>query len=202
MSNIKKYYRVKDDTQKKIAIDYLKARELAKDEMVTLGGWGSLTSEDKGYIVDFFLEDPAFDSATNNANKVGYLMGTGLSLQEAQGYLASAYAAHHKKEKGACYKRANSVRVSEIVATYLSISDAADFVKTIDIPLTLYTTQGIKGVNDGSAGAGLFDFLESTAGTIYETAGLAEQGYTINVGTVNDLITALMDVLRNGNYTK
>ena len=64
----------------------------------------------------------------------------------------------------------------------------------------LFKSQAIRGTDDGNAGEGLFNFLESTVGTSYENAGLEEQGYTLKTGTYSEFITELMDVLRHGIY--
>lgn len=187
----------------KIAVDYLKARDLARDEMVVQGGWNALSDVDKYEIILLFLDDPAFDRATNDANKVGFLMSKGLTLQQAQMYLVQAYSSHNVLEIEACAKRANSEAIRNILISFLSINDAADFTRVTKDLIALYSTKGIKGINDGTSGEGIFDFIESTSGTTYETAGLAEQGYVLNGGApYSILITGLMDILRNGNYKK
>lgn len=185
----------------KLAIDYLKARELAKQEMINKGGWTELTDEEKFHVIKFFVEDPEFDSATNNANKVGFLTSIGYSIQDAQLYLPKAYAVHHEKEVVACKKRADSIDASNLVALYLGLDDARDFIETTKSLYDLFRDQGIKGVNYGSVGEGLLDFIESTPGTSFEFLGLAQQGYTTNGGLpISGLITGLKDILINGNY--
>ena len=61
--------------------------------------------------------------------------------------------------------------------------------------------QAIKGINDGDVGVGLFDYIESTVGTIYENAGLASKAYPMVNGDTDEanLVYELMDIFRNGN---
>ena len=200
MTNIQTLFRKYGNP--KLAIDYLKARDLAKDEMVYQGGWSSLVDEDKDTIIAFFLDDPAMTREQNDGSKVMYLMGKGYSQAQAIGELGMAYSRHNVKEIEACHKRANSVAIRVVLLTYLQIIDAADFTRVTKDLIALYTTRGIKGVNDGTSGEGLFDFIEGTVGTGYETAALRDQGYSLKVGTFSELETKFMDILRNGNYTK
>ncbi len=162
--------------------------------------WALMTSEDKYTAIDYFAKESSKDDTTANTEKVLFLMGTGLTQEQAQGYLLQAYAKHHTKEKQACLARATSELIDIVIGKYIPISDAADFVKVIGNLYNLYVTQGIKGINDGLAGEGLFDFIESTVGTAYETAGLAQQGYVLNTGDYPSFVSELMDILRNGNY--
>jgi len=58
------------------------------------------------------------------------------------------------------------------------------------------------GTQDGSSEDALFDYIESTTGTVYEFAGLASKGYTMQNGDVDEtnFINAIMDILRHGEY--
>lgn len=186
----------------KIAVDYLKARDLAQEDLVSQGGWNSLNDVDKFTIIDFFVDDPSLTREQNDGNKVVFLMTIkGISQTDAIKYLQRAYSKHNVKEIEACNKRANSVAIRETLLSYLSLGDIADFTRVTKDLIALYTTRGIKGVNDGISGEGLFDFIERTAGTSYATAGLEDQGYTLIAGqTYESLKTELMEILREGNY--
>jgi hypothetical protein len=182
-----------------ICCDYLQMRERVRT-ILDATGWSGLTSTEKDIIIELYMQETTKDDATANGEKVAQLMGKGYSLQEAQGILLKSYASHHLKEVDSCLKRANSEGLYTVIAKYLILDDAGDLIKITHKLFDLYKTQAIKGINDGNAGEGLFDFLESTSGTTYETAGLEQQGYTLNVGDYTSFITELMDVLRNGNY--
>ena len=127
-------------------------------------------------------------------------MGKGYDLQQSQGVLIKSFATHHIKEVRSCADRSNCEQLYFVIAKYLSLDDAGDLIKISHKLFDLFKTQAIRGVNDGNAGEGLFDFLESSVGTTYETSGLKQQGYTLNTGDFSTFITELMDVLRNGNY--
>lgn len=182
-----------------LCTDYLQTRERVRDELEA-SGWSGLTSTEKQIIIDLYLKEAAKDDVTANTEKVVFLMGQGLTQPQAQGVLVQAYSIHHVKEIRSCTKRANSEMLYVVIAKYLSLADAGDLIKISHKLFDLYKTQGIRGVNDGNAGEGLFDFLESSVGTSYETSGLTQQGYTLNTGDFTTFITELMDVLRNGNY--
>ena len=201
MTLIEKLYK---DNGQKMAVDYLKARSLILEEMNSKGGWINLTDVEKDVIINVFLEDPLVDTATNNTNKVTHLMTTkGMSVTEAQAYLATAYAMHHVKEVKSCEKRAASQDAAELVAIYLNLSDARDFIDTTKTLYDMYRLQGIKGTQYGTVGEGLLDFIESTPGTSFEHIGLAQQGYTINNSMpVSGLVSGLVDILINGNYNR
>lgn len=63
----------------------------------------------------------------------------------------------------------------------------------------LYVEFGRKGTLEGDEEA-LFDYIEARAGTSHEATGLAQKGYTPIVGTLDDLVARVMDILKNGNY--
>lgn len=182
-----------------VCTDYLQMRDRVRD-VVDSVSWTGLISTEKDIVIDLYLKETNKDNATANNEKVVHLMGKGYTLQQAQGTLINTYSNHHIKEIDSCAKRGNSEQLYIAIAKYLTLEDAGDLIKISHKLFDLYKTQGIRGVNDGNAGEGLFDFLESTIGTSYETSGLEQQGYTLNTGDYNSFITELMDVLRNGNY--
>lgn len=184
----------------KVAIDYLKAKDLATLRIETLGGWANLDDEQRYYIIAFYANDTTLDVDTNNANKVGFLMGKGYSQTESIEYLENAYAKHHKLEKEASMLRVGSIKLTQVVAKYLNLTDARDFVETSKILYDLYKDESIKGTNDGAVGESLFDWIESTPETSYSTSGLRHQGYVLKVGTWDSFENEIMDILRNGNY--
>lgn len=200
MSKIRQLY--KKYGSPRLAIDYLKARDLAIDEMVAQGGFNSLSVEDKYYIIFFYAEDPAMTSDDNNTAKVTFLMGEGFTQAEALSYLTESYSKHHLKERESCLKRANSKKGTSIMATYLNIVDLADFINTTKTMFDNYKFEGIKGTAYGKAGEGIMDFIESTPGTSFENIGLKDQGYVLKQGTITDLITELKSLLVDGNYTE
>lgn len=172
-------------------------------EVMNTKTWATLLDEEKDFIIESYIREDGVTSQDDATRKVTHLMTVhGMSLPEAKLKLQTVWANFHKKEIDACKKRAGSHTIFLVLAKYLSIVDAADFTNIIESPYYMYTTQGIRGVNDGEIGEGLFDFIESTPGTIYETAGLAEQGYVMANGDpdMTNFIADLMDVLRNGNY--
>lgn len=187
----------------KLAVDYLKVRALILTEVNTKGGWGFLSDKEKDVVIDSFLEDPLLDTDTNNINKVTHLVTVhGMSSPDAQAYLAVAFATHHVKEVKSCEKRAASQDVAALMATYLDLADARDFIDTTKAMYDMFRLQGIKGTQYGTVGEGLLDFIESQAGTSFEFIGLAQQGYVLKTGVIQDLVTGLVDMLINGNYTK
>jgi hypothetical protein len=179
-----------------ICSDYLQVR----DRIIEIFQWSTATDIEKDLIIEYFGYEPALDLATNDTNKVAYLMGKGMTQIEAQGFLIQSYAAFHTKEKESCQTRANSEKLSEVMLTYLTIPDARDFIETTKSLVDLYTDQAVFGTNQGTAGVGIIDYIDSTVGTVYENVGLSGKNYTLNVGTMEDLKNGLKDVLLTGNY--
>lgn len=185
----------------KVAIDYLKARDLATEEITNKGGWGNLTDLEKDYIIEFFINIPGMDYDTSNATKISHLMSVhSMTLQEAGAHLAGVYPRHHIGERNACLKRAQSKDIMTVMQTYLNIVDMADFVETTKDLYDAFKDEGIRGSQDGQHGMGLFDWIENTGD--FAVAGLIEQLYVYKQGTAADFKVALMDILRNGNYIR
>lgn len=182
-----------------LCTDILQTRDRIK-EIVNSGTWSGLTNNEKDIVIELYIKADDIDENTYNTNKVTYLMSNGYSLQQAQGRLIQAYGSYHTKEVIACTLRANCGRLYEVIAKYLSLADAGDLIKITHKLFDLYKSQAIRGTEDGNAGEGLFNFLESTVGSSYENAGLEQQGYVLKTGTYSEFITELMYVLRHGNY--
>lgn len=182
-----------------LCTDILQLRDKIK-ELVESITWSSLSDAEKDIVIEFYIREDGVDESTYNTNKITYLMGKGYTLDEAKGKLIQSYANYHTKEVKACGERASCERLYQVIAKYLVLSDAGDLIKITHKLFDLYKTQAIRGTEDGNAGEGLFNFLESTVGSSYENAGLEQQGYTLNTGTYSEFITELMDVLRHGNY--
>jgi len=180
-----------------VCTDYLQVR----DRILDIFDWNTATLSEIDIVISYFAYDKNVDAATNDANKVGYLMGQGLTLEEAQGFLVQAYAKFHTKERESCKSRSQSEKVSEVMLTFLSIPDASDFLHTVDGLLRFYSDEGVFGTAYGSAGVGILDYIESTPGTVYENTGLHTKGYEYNGGATSEMfVAALKDVLLNGNY--
>jgi hypothetical protein len=182
--------------------DYLYIRQLII-ELLNTKTWNNCTNAEKDIVIELHARETSKTSIVANGEKVTYLMSKkGKNQAQAILFLQEQFAIHHIKEIQSCTARANSKDLFTIIPKYLTILDAGDFIRTISSLFTAYLFQGVKGVNDSDAGEGLFDFIESTVGTSFETAGLREQGYVMQNGDANmdNFINALMDILRNGNY--
>lgn len=182
-----------------LCTDKLQLRSRIKDKLNELT-WSGLTNTEKEVVIDYYLKETSKSEDDANTEKVMYLLGVGYNMSQAQSRLIKSYADYHLWEISSCSKRANSEQLYVVIAKYLSLTDAGDLIKITHKLFDLYKTQGIRGINDGNAGEGLFDFLESTVGTPFETTGLLQQGYVLRIGTYTSFIDELMDVLRNGNY--
>lgn len=179
--------------------DVLQVRDRVK-EILDVVSWSGLNDAEKEIVIELFLKETNKPDSTSDTEKVMYLMGKGYSLIQAQIRLMQAYGDYHIREIKACADRASSEKLYVVIAKYLSLADAADLIKITHKLFDLYKSQGIRGILDGNAGEGLFDFLESTVGTSFETTGLIQQGYSLKSGTYSSFIGELMDILRNGNY--
>lgn len=153
-------------------IDYLVWYNLLRDG---LSDWITLTNDQKIMAIDHNI-------GTNTLEKVQHLMSLGLSQVEASVRLQKAFARHHVKEVEACRGRSISETLYVIVSKYLDIPEGAEFFGLTQNLYDKYVTQAIFGTEYGNSGLGLMDFIESTPGTIYENAGLEQQGFTMQNG--------------------
>ena len=171
--------------------EYAQCRQWSRDFLETTG-WASLSDSDKDAAIELDIAD------ANDA--VPYLMGKGYTLDQAKGKLLMSFANDHKKNVEACKLRMSEPHLYVIIGKYLDLSQAASFFSLTQNLSDAYERQAIKGTKDSSSGVGFFDFIESTAGTIYETAGLAAQGFILNDGStdVTPLVAELMDWFRYG----
>lgn len=184
-----------------LSSDWLQVRKRVIEEVDVKGSWGALTSEEKDVCIELYARPSGVTTTQDSQNKVIYLMTVkGQTQAQAIDFLQQAYADFHAKEIEACKQRANSSKVFKVVSRYLNISDASDFIRTTESLFNLYTTQGIRGTQDGEAGEGLLDFIESTIGTNFEFFGLEQANYTLLQGTIDNFKSELVDILRNGNY--
>lgn len=184
---------------KSICSDELQVRYRIS-QLVNTITWSGLSDGEKDIVISYNIREDAVDEDTYNTNKITYLISKGNSLEESKIILLKSYAEFHIKEVIACKKRSDSEKMYEVIAKYLKLIDAGDLIKITHKLFDLYKSQAIRGTEDGNAGEGLFNFLESTVGSSYENSGLEEQGYTLNSGTYTEFITELMSVLREGKY--
>jgi hypothetical protein len=177
--------------------DYLQTRGY----IIDICDWSNLTDAEKDIVIECFAYDNSLDQATNDSNKVTYLMGKGMSQIEAEAFLIQSFAEYRVHEKASCLARATSKQRDITVLTYLSSMDAKDFLETSKTLLELYKSEGVIGSEYGFVGVGVMDYIESTTGTVYENVGLASKGYTINGGApIQMLIDGVKDIFVNGNY--
>lgn len=178
--------------------DYLYVRdEITK--LTTSVGFNNMPSEDKDIVIAYHSKDNNKTDADNDTDKVVYLMGTGKTQGQAVSFLKTAFANHHVLSLESCKLRGNSIKLSEVVLSYLNEEDATDFTETAKSLFDFFMDHARKGSNDYSKRDGLFDFIESTSS--YLTMGLEQQGYTLVTGTTwAQFRIDLMDVLRHGNY--
>jgi hypothetical protein len=182
--------------------DYYQFREYQRG-VLDVQTWANLTDDERDFMIELYLKETAITEAQDSTNKVTHLISTGqaTTTEEARLIIVDKWSKHHVLEVEACEKRAKALKLYLEVGTYLSISDATDFFTTVENLYFGYEKQAIKGTNDGSE-TGLFDYIESTVGTVYEFAGLESKGYTMQNGDLDEtnFIIAIMDVLRNGKY--
>ena len=116
-------------------------------------------------------------------------------------FLVDAWAYHHILDVDACGERSVSLKLYEIMGKYLTKADSTDFFTTVENLYFAFEKQAIKGSLDGSEVA-VFDYIESTTGTVYEFTGLESKGYTMQNGDLDmvNFIVDIMDILRKGNY--
>ena len=184
---------------KKVAIDFLKARDLILADMIGQGGWANLSDEDKYAVIKMFVFTDA-DPNTDTTNKATFLTIKGHSGAEISEILGTAYPHYQQEARIACQKRRGSQAFMSVLQTYLEIPDMVQLLETTKNLLAKYSEEAIIGSAYGLAGDGIADFLENTSG--FEFTGLEAQAFSTKTGTKTDLANDLMDILKDGNYTK
>jgi hypothetical protein len=186
--------------QNELTTDYLQLRDYIRD-ILNEKSWVNLTNFEKDIVIEYHIKEAIKTLAEEQTEKVTYLvLEKDISASEATSFMIRSFANHQIKNKAACAKRMDQAELYFIVGKYLDLSEATDFYSVAEILFSKYKDQGIKGTMHGDYEAGLFDFMESTVGTVYETAGLASQNYTMLVGTLQDFIDEMLNILRKGNY--
>ncbi|MCK5616510.1 hypothetical protein KAR91_82370 [Candidatus Pacearchaeota archaeon] len=172
-------------------------------EQLDIKTWGVLSDAEKDFVIEIYAKETALTTEADATNKITYLITTGQAstVEEGRIFLVNAWADHHILDVVACGQRATAVRLYSDIGIYLSLSDTTDFFTTVENLYFAFERQAIKGSKDGSE-IGLFDYVESTPGTVYEFAGLASKGYTMQNGDPDEtnLISDIMKIIRKGMY--
>jgi hypothetical protein len=173
-----------------VANDYLvmkfEIRELVKEI-----GWVNLSDAEKDIAIETYSYDSIQDA-------VIYLMGKGLTQEQAQGLLVTKWHRHHGNLLDVCSCRWFYVKF--IVAQYLSFADAEELLDTCQQLIWAYTECGRLGMNYGDNNTGLMDYIEST--NAFLNQGMQEGGYALIHGTWSEFIGKMHDVLVGGIYIK
>lgn len=80
---------------------------------------------------------------------------------------------------------------------YTSLVDAFLIGQDIETPVFRYLNYGLEGTSEGDT-EGLFDYVTSTSGTVYETTGLTTKNIEMVVSgvTINDVATKVVNILK------
>ena len=182
--------------------DYYQFREYTR-AILDVKTWVNLSNSEKDFMIDLYLKETSISQATDDTNKATHLITTGQAVdaESARLLIVESWSKHHILDVESCKARANALKLYISIGTYLSISDATDFFMTVENLYVGFRDQAIKGTQDGSE-EGLFDYIESTVGTVYEFAGLASKGYVMQNGDSDEInfTASIMDVIRHGKY--
>lgn len=173
------------------APDYLVVKFALRNELESIG-WTGLTTQEKDIMIYNYVVPNL------NTEFIIHLMTTrGWDQATANGYLIERWHKHHYKVIKACEQRWYYVK--KVVATYLNFTDAEDLFDTVESLILDYTQMGEMGMVYGDQSPGIMDYIYSLNG--FEGQGLAENNYTLNFGTMDDLIQGLKRVLVDGLYS-
>ncbi len=182
--------------------DYNQFREYTR-AILDVKTWANLSNSEKDFMIDLYLKETDVDQATDDINKATHLITTGQAVdaESVRLLIVDKWSSHHVLDIESCKARANALKLYISIGKYLTISDATDFFITVENLYIGFRDQAIKGTQDGSD-EGLFDYIESTAGTVYEFAGLASKGYVMQNGDPDEsnFVAEIMDVIRHGKY--
>lgn len=182
--------------------DYNQFRDYRKSILNTKT-WENLSNYERDFTIQINIKEDAITESQDATNKITHLITTGqaTTTEEARIIMVDNWGDHHLLDIESCRARAIAVDLYVKVGTYLNRVDYTDFFLTVENLYFAFRDQGIKGTNDGSE-TGVFDYIESTPGTVYEFAGLASKGYTMQNGDpdMTNFIISIMDIMRHGKY--
>lgn len=80
---------------------------------------------------------------------------------------------------------------------YVSLADAFEIGKEIEMPILRYLNYGIEGTTEGDC-EGLFDYIGSISGTSYESTGFINKNIQLTVSgvTLQEISTIILNILR------
>ena len=172
-----------------IHTDYKQQRDNIKKQIDSLT-WASMSTAQRDICVQYAYGGTATDRVTHIATSGA---ADPLAIELAN------QGTNHSLVVKACTERADPQHVTPIIFYYLSQADGEQLLKNTLTYLDLYMREAILGTQYGNSENGLLDYIESTG--VHTADGLAQQGYTIlNGGTINQLITALVNLLLHGVY--
>ena len=160
--------------------DYKYVRQKIIDGVTSAGGFSNLTTAEKEIATRWFAVAKS-DRDTVYTTEQQILLG----LQFHKGSTESrqtrmAYATME------VYNRLSPSEVEEV------LSEVQDLVAK-------YVQYGEEGTLEGD-GEALFDYIEARSGTSYTSTGLAAKSYVPDGKTLSELVTRLMDILKDGEY--
>ncbi|MHA1286651.1 MAG: hypothetical protein ACTSPB_04520 [Candidatus Thorarchaeota archaeon] len=175
----------------RVDLDYIIRHNLIQS-ILTERGWNDLNDTERLLIIDLYVyEENAPETEMNdnewrdhqNNLRVAFLMSSqGITQSEAVSYIQSSFGDHHVAEKKACRVRLDGPHLYKVIAKYLDLDDARNFRDHVRNLFYDFRDEAIFGTEHGSVGIGIIDFIKSTPGTIFETAGLESKGYIMQNG--------------------
>jgi hypothetical protein len=168
-------------------LDYKHIRDYAKF-MVQQTPFSSMTFDTQSKMASY--------RAVDDTTIIGFYMSQGMTLLQAKERVLTEYLEHNFRYVRACDIRWNAAKY--VTISYLNFTDAIHFVRATRDLVEDMLKYGILGTDDGDEDDGLMNYIESTGE--WAGMGLAEQGYTTSVGTINDLVSDLVKTFRQGYY--
>ena len=172
------------------ANDYMCVRFEIRD-LCRVKGWTGLTNTEKDIAIKHYISD-------NPTNAVIYLMGKGMTQQQAQGFVLMSWHKYHYKLLEAANQRFYYLKF--IVPQYLSLTDAEKLFDDASGLIYEFTALGRFGIAIGDKKSGVLDYLMST--NDYVGKGMEESGLTLIQGTWDSFRVALYSILIDGIYIK
>lgn len=154
-------------------------------------GWDNCTHPEKDIVIKYYA-NPDLGLGVETQKIVIHLMTYhGMTQDEAVGYMIECWVQHWEKNKECCKTR--WIDVARTVLKYLSFADATDLDTSLFELKLAYLDSNLQGIGYGDSKPGIMNFVKSES--VFIGNGLAEKGYTLNVGTIQDFINDLEDVL-------
>lgn len=160
-------------------------------EQLNTKTWAGCSNDEKMFLIDCYIKETGTTADNDLSAKQTYLIDEqGMTSQSALEYLGSRFSEFNDKQKDSCRQRIESKDLCISISKYLSVIDVRMLTEKVKDEYSYFHNYGYRD---------LIHFIESSNGR--ESDGLEQQGYTLKIGSIDDLKNELLGILKLGIYS-